>query len=132
MRRKADARYKVKGLGTKGRPSQVQAWIKYARKGSPDISDVAAFVKQTKAWWCGLNPDWRVKGGVLLKEEKGSLDAMRKPGANGFLSVLAALKWWWGATGATTDWRATLDDVTWVLGVLVGKRCVSLERPGLV
>jgi hypothetical protein len=115
---------KNKGLGTEGRPSQIQTWIKYARKGTPEIADVEGFIEQTKAWWGALNPEWRVKDGTLLKEEKGSLDAMRKPGANGFLSILAALRWWWQAKGAMADWRATLEDVTWVLATLV-KRCVS-------
>ncbi|KAJ7150424.1 hypothetical protein C8R46DRAFT_838881, partial [Mycena filopes] len=103
-----------KGFSTDGRPVQVHTWIKGARKGKPRIVDSAKFGREWKGWWRGLNPEWRFQGSELVKEGKGPWDAMRKPGANGFLGVLAALKWWGEEGGVTADWSAAVADVSWV------------------
>jgi hypothetical protein len=58
----------------------------------------------------------------LVKEVKGSWEPLRKPGANRFLGLLAGLKWWREKLGVTKEWVAALEDVTWVLGMLSGKR----------
>jgi hypothetical protein len=84
------------------------------------------FAKEWQAWWRGLNPGWRIEDGVFLKEAKGSWEALRKPGANGFLGVLAGLKWWREARGMTSEWTAAFDDVTWVLRALTSKRYILL------
>ncbi|KAJ7823357.1 hypothetical protein B0H13DRAFT_1919662 [Mycena leptocephala] len=82
------------------------------------------FVVEWKGWWMGLNPEWRVQGDVLLKEVKGPVESLRKPGANGFLSVLTGLKWWWEGMGATEEWIATFEDVMWAMSAVLGKRQV--------
>ncbi|KAJ7040208.1 hypothetical protein C8F04DRAFT_1253967 [Mycena alexandri] len=108
-----------KGFSTNGRPGEIHTWIKNARKVTPKIEDVPAFIRNFKSWWLGLNPEWRVRDGVLVKEGVGSWEEMRQPGANGFLGVLIALRWWLEADGESEDWKAMLDDVTWVIGALI-------------
>ncbi|KAJ7809603.1 hypothetical protein B0H13DRAFT_2385138 [Mycena leptocephala] len=84
----------VKGFRTDGRPEEIHTWIKYARKKKPAIPDMDR---------------QRVAEG-----DQGSVELLRKPGANGFLSVLAGLKWWWEGEGATEEWIASFEDVTLV------------------
>jgi hypothetical protein len=112
----------VKGFGAEGRPEEIQTWIRYARKGTPKIKDMNKFAKEWQAWWTRLNPEWRIDDGALLKEARGSWETLRKPGANGFLGVLAGLKWWREALGATSEWTSAFEDVTWVLQALTAKR----------
>ncbi|KAJ7429351.1 hypothetical protein B0H11DRAFT_1653640, partial [Mycena galericulata] len=104
-----------KGFSAIGRPKAIASWIKYARKGSPSIGKVDVFATVWELWWKGINPAWRLADGVLVKETKGSWKAMEMPGANGFLSVLVALKWWREAEkDATARWSSAIEDVTWV------------------
>ncbi|KAJ7806503.1 hypothetical protein B0H13DRAFT_1669770, partial [Mycena leptocephala] len=104
-----------KGFATKGRPKEVAYWVKCARKGSPNIENVGAFVADWKGWWKGINPEWRIaRDGTLRRTEEGPWDTMKVPGANGFLSVLVCLKWWKDA-GGEGDWADSVADVTWVL-----------------
>ncbi|KAJ7758851.1 hypothetical protein DFH07DRAFT_958252 [Mycena maculata] len=90
-----------------GRPKQVGVWVKYARKGTPPIANGAEFVDAWESWWRSLNPEWRLADGGRMV-----------PGANGFLSVLACLKWWKmevKLAGAEARWATAVADVTWVL-----------------
>ncbi|KAJ7486372.1 hypothetical protein B0H11DRAFT_1617509, partial [Mycena galericulata] len=104
-----------KGFSTTGRPKPIAYWIKCARRGTPAIGEVKAFAKGWQNWWEEINPTWRLVEKRLIKETKGSLDGMRVPGKNGFLSVLIGLKWWREAEGvATAGWAGAVDDVTWV------------------
>ncbi|KAJ7434688.1 hypothetical protein B0H11DRAFT_1628864, partial [Mycena galericulata] len=104
-----------KGLKTMGRPDEVAFWVKCGRKCTPNIEDVGKFGKKWNGWWRELNPTWRVKAdGSLSKEEGGSWDNMRAPGANRFLSVIVCLKWWKEAGGAPKKWEEAVADVTWV------------------
>jgi hypothetical protein len=80
------------------------------------------FAKEWVEWWKTLNPQWRMKDGDLIKEATGSWEPLRKPGGNRFLGLLAGLKWWREELGATTEWMAAFEDVTWVLRMLSGKR----------
>ncbi|KAJ7915946.1 hypothetical protein B0H13DRAFT_2323814 [Mycena leptocephala] len=117
----------VKGFGAEGRPEEIQTWIRYARKGTPKIKDMNKFAKEWQAWWTRLNPEWRIDDGALLKEARGSWETLRKPGANGFLGVLAGLKWWREALGATSEWTSAFEDVTWVLQALTAKSATDRE-----
>ncbi|KAF8171736.1 hypothetical protein K438DRAFT_1773036 [Mycena galopus ATCC 62051] len=113
----------IKGLGTTKRPEEIQIWIKCARATTPKLKDIDRFVEEWQEWWKTLNPEWRtmcdeVSDG-LIRDEEASLEGLRKPGANGFLSVLIGLKWWRDAQGAMREWVAALDDVTWVMGRLL-------------
>ncbi|KAF8214210.1 hypothetical protein K438DRAFT_1563485, partial [Mycena galopus ATCC 62051] len=99
-------------LGTMKRPEEIQIWIKCAQAATPKIKSVDRFVHKWGEWWNGLNPEWRKDSGKLIKRERGSLEALRKPGANGMLGVLIGLKWWKRETGETSEWVEALEDVT--------------------
>jgi hypothetical protein len=104
------------------RPDEMHTWIKYARKKKPEVDNMDRFISEWQGWWLGLNPEWHVREGAFVKELEGSLEGMRKPGANGFLMVLVRLKWWWEDKGPMDAWIAAFEDVTWVMSALFGKR----------
>lgn len=58
--------------------------------------NVPKFEKDFRAWWLFLQPKWRVgvKGTITDKCVDGNWDALRKPGLNGVVSLLAALFYW--------------------------------------
>ncbi|KIJ14163.1 hypothetical protein PAXINDRAFT_79801 [Paxillus involutus ATCC 200175] len=65
----------------------------------PPIRDLNKFCAEFWAWWSTLQPKWRVlplQPGTLhtIHEVAGDWTTLDKPGLNGFLSILAALKWW--------------------------------------
>ncbi|KAF8164050.1 hypothetical protein K438DRAFT_1775748 [Mycena galopus ATCC 62051] len=115
----------IKGLGTTKRPEEIHTWIKCARATTPKLKNVDGFMEEWREWWRTLNPGWRSMGDKvgegLIRDPEASVEVLRKPGVNGFLSVLIRLKWWMDAKGATKDWIAALDDITWVMGRLL--RC---------
>jgi len=45
-------------------------------------------------WWVYLQPDWRVADGKVLKDITGDLSVLKRPGLNGFLTVLVGLFYW--------------------------------------
>ncbi|KAJ7164852.1 hypothetical protein C8R43DRAFT_850120, partial [Mycena crocata] len=106
----------TKGLPTTHRPGQIHTWIKCARKGTPKLGPVQVLAANVQQWWASINPEWRTKaeGFEFTKEEGGSLESLRCPGANGFLSVLIALKWW-GEQKNDDEWKSAVTDVTWVI-----------------
>lgn len=117
----------------------------------PVIKDSKAYGDKHVAWWASLQPEWRVLGdddlnnddtiggGVdddnhgirgdgnrgpagLLREEGGDFEALRKPGANGLLSVLASL-YFWGTSVKNSGkkskrWDQSVEDCTYVLDSL--------------
>ncbi|KAJ7044207.1 hypothetical protein C8F04DRAFT_900104, partial [Mycena alexandri] len=104
----------TKGVSTTGRPKEIGHWVKCARKGAPPIANVGAFASSWQRWWKGINPKWRVAAdGTLKQAEEGEWAELEKPGVNGFLSVLIALKWW-KEGGGDGDWAEWVADVTWV------------------
>ncbi|KAJ7123329.1 hypothetical protein C8R46DRAFT_928220, partial [Mycena filopes] len=110
----------VKGFGTEGRPGAVHTWIKNARKKKPVIKNMERLAEEVEGWWKRVNPGWRLVDDELITDPLGGdWEAMRQRGANGFLGVLIALKWWREAEGETKEWRAIFDDVVWVMGVLI-------------
>ncbi|KAJ7846664.1 hypothetical protein B0H13DRAFT_1646557 [Mycena leptocephala] len=112
------------------RPSQIKTWIQGGRsrtKRLPPIRDLEAYIKEWRAWWDFLQPQWRTRdrngewayGGDVQygqDDEWGHLDAL---GPNGCLSVVAALYFWGVDAGQTTEtkvrWINAVLDVTWVL-----------------
>ncbi|KAJ6467403.1 hypothetical protein C8R45DRAFT_838460 [Mycena sanguinolenta] len=112
----------VKGLGTTKRPDEIHTWIKCARTTKPKIKSMSKFVEEWQEWWRLLNPEWRtmcdeVTG--MLRADEESLEMLRKPGANGLLSVMIGLKWWRDEEGETREWVTAFEDVTWVMGRLL-------------
>jgi hypothetical protein len=85
----------------------------------PNIADRAAFSSSWRNWWNGIQPKWRqvsADKGLLgpLSAAKGSdnLNALRKGGASGIVTVLIALKWWAPPGHDDKDWEAAVEDVT--------------------
>ncbi|TDL23122.1 hypothetical protein BD410DRAFT_686583, partial [Rickenella mellea] len=109
----------VTGLGTTHRPSQIEYWVSRGRKGTPDIGNIASFAKGWWLWWAALQPAWRTfsSDGRPCIAGEGSWEALRKPGRNGLLSVLATLVWWRKELGedATPDWEGAVFDVEWAM-----------------
>ncbi|KAJ6511747.1 hypothetical protein DFH09DRAFT_941798 [Mycena vulgaris] len=107
---------KTKSHPTKNRPPQVKS----AHARSPDLA-VEVFAQAWWAWWRGLNPEWRVQDGELVKEGSGSWDVLRYSGQNGFLNIIMCLKWWKAKLdGEADDWKAAADDMIWVLERMMG------------
>ena len=107
-------------LGTQHRPPIIREWIQRARASSynPDIKDVKRFATDFAAWWKSVQPDWRRadSNGNLIRQD-GDWGNIHHSGANGLLSVVAAL-FFWGkcvrGTPACAAWRKALDDVLFV------------------
>lgn len=110
-------------LAAKGRPPCIGDWIQRARAPSyrAAIANPADFAQAFTAWWTSLQPEWRQSPGTLLLKTSGNLDAIRKPGTNGLLSVIAALFFWGFAcrSNGRGDWLEAVDEVGWTLRQLV-------------
>lgn len=70
-----------------------------------------------------MQPDWRTAGPAndkMSREGAGGWEKLRRPGKNGILIVLLTL-WWWKAQPLVVekDWLVAVDDVRWVLEVLL-------------
>ncbi|EIW81620.1 hypothetical protein CONPUDRAFT_154151 [Coniophora puteana RWD-64-598 SS2] len=120
-------------LETQHRPDQIATWIKNGRASScrPTLRDPQQFAKGWWAWWAHIQPQWRHIAAPSdsvaprLSREDGDWSAFDKPGQNGFLSVIVALKWWGSETSESSKdplWEAAAEDVRWVMG------CVAQSR----
>jgi hypothetical protein len=127
IQRKANVLSKV------GRPDIVDRWIANARKSTPQVSDVAAFGREWKAWWIGLQPEAREHEKLLRIAMPGERwEDLRKGGINGFFNVVVSLSWWCSAvkTAAQKKLLAVMaDDVAWVLTQMIGS-VGNVEKPG--
>ncbi|KAJ7068439.1 hypothetical protein C8F01DRAFT_978281, partial [Mycena amicta] len=83
-------------FATKGRPEELAWWIGRGRNGTPDITDAKKFGQATKGWWHAINPAWRRSkdDGKLERRNEGPWVELEWPGPNGFLGVLACLRWY--------------------------------------
>ncbi|KIK81603.1 hypothetical protein PAXRUDRAFT_27823 [Paxillus rubicundulus Ve08.2h10] len=99
----------------------------------PPIRDLNKFRTEFWAWWSTLQPKWRVlplQPSTLptTREVAGNWTTLDKPRLNGFLSILAALKWWGSGlveTGRQTDlWDAMVNNVCWVINWIINS-CLS-------
>ena len=139
-------------LSYNNRPHFVGLWIQRARKPwRPGPQAMEQHEGDFWIWWSGLQPEWRL-GDIDLEEDDTSIEdirrlekiapededweAIRAPGPNGLLSVLAAL-YFWGRdleelpdTGfrnkqareaGYVNWNAAADDVLIVLTALAAK-----------
>ena len=110
-------------LGCSGRPPIIGRWIQLARDpsltrekaGSANLNGIDA---DFWGWWAGLQPAWRkVLSEMTSRDVDGSWSALDKSGANGLLSVVAALQLWrrFGSDPELESWSRAVDDVHWVL-----------------
>ena len=114
---------KAKSLLTKSRPKQIAFWIKCARWPSYEIesSELDKLVRQFWEWWMAINPSWRAIDSEhhLQIGGEGTWEELCCPGVNGFLSVLACLKWWKLASSETGEWEHAVNEVTWVISEML-------------
>ncbi|KJA14112.1 hypothetical protein HYPSUDRAFT_106491, partial [Hypholoma sublateritium FD-334 SS-4] len=123
VRFEEDAQFQGGGkLGTQRRPRVVADWIQRARSPvyRPAINDVAGFATDFSAWWQSLQPEWRrtdSDAGPDLPRQGGDWTHIRRSGANGLLSVVAALFFWGNVvqgTPARAVWLKAMEDVLFV------------------
>ncbi|KIK60678.1 hypothetical protein GYMLUDRAFT_115058, partial [Collybiopsis luxurians FD-317 M1] len=88
------------GLTNVNRPREVSAWIRNGRRKNVIISSdqIEAFGKNVWAWWLVLQLSWRdtsegkpLHAVACYGDNWNTLDHF---GKNGWLSLLACLKWW--------------------------------------
>jgi hypothetical protein len=122
----------MSGFSATHRPAAVAEWIKNARaiNKSMVITNVAAFTESWWGWWYWINPGWRkdaakpgASGHHWVEMGQGSWSALKMPGRNGFLSVLACLKWWRESIkdGDFKEWGVAVHDVSWAIHSLLSE-----------
>ena len=86
----------VRTLDCTYRPLPLSLWMKRHRSSTwrPPVTEMAEFEKCFMKWWVHLQPDWRVANGKVLKDITGDLSVLKRPGLNGFLTVLVGLFYW--------------------------------------
>ncbi|KIP01351.1 hypothetical protein PHLGIDRAFT_44687, partial [Phlebiopsis gigantea 11061_1 CR5-6] len=127
LERAYDFKTSSRGLPTTSRPPQIGHWTQVLRRDlvkQPQIPDVAEYGQQWWAWWRALQPSWRssTANNTLARDGKGPWDSLVRPGKNGILMVLLALRWWHGALSANAEssqWTDAVADVTWVVAEMV-------------
>ncbi len=129
------------GLMTHGRPKVVTTWLqntRYERKGSePKLTgeSLIAFTIHFWSWWVNLQPTWRL---VTEESQLKSVDnfgddweSLDKCGRNGWLLLIASLKWWGEALDSESGdkrqqlhnkWTRVLEDISMMLGGLIEYR----------
>ncbi|KAJ3965042.1 hypothetical protein EV361DRAFT_811323 [Lentinula raphanica] len=122
-----------KGLPARDRPKELTRWIagcRYERAGSePKLKkeDLECFSQVFMAWWTSLKSSSLEK--VSGKGKKPS--SLNISGKNGWLSVVACIKWWGMALGedregpAGGDWRRAISDVHLTLKNLLNEVLVD-------
>jgi hypothetical protein len=85
-------------------------------KYTPTITNAEDFAKSWWGWWIDINPAWQEKQQPMKRVQEESWVCLDYHGQNGFLNVLACLKWWRDSLESrSSDWEEAVDDVTWVL-----------------
>lgn len=129
------------GLMTHGRPKVVTTWLqnaRYERKGGePKLTgdSLVTFTKDFRNWWVNLQPTWRpvTEGSQLRSVDNFGDDwkSLDKCGKNGWLLLIASLKWWGVALNSEDgerrqqlhdEWTRVLEDISLMLGGLIEYR----------
>ncbi|KAJ7457523.1 hypothetical protein B0H11DRAFT_1723526 [Mycena galericulata] len=110
----------TKSHPAKKRPQEVKDWIQRARRYTPEIADAEAFGEVWWDWWTDISPKWRTTTTPMGRNGPGDWDCLDYAGQNGFLNILACLKWWFDKDAASRRWGEAVDDVTWVLRQMNG------------
>ncbi|KAH7917593.1 hypothetical protein BV22DRAFT_1026074 [Leucogyrophana mollusca] len=120
------------------RPKEVAWWIARKRPSQPPALDLAVFPRGFWDWWKSLQPEWRnihiptQSNTRKSREDHGDWTALDKRGQNGFLSVMACLKWWGTADkckGCTdARWLIAVEDVQWVMERVIQNRADTNSR----
>ena len=84
----------------------------------PDVADRRQFGSSWLTWWNAIQPKWRqvtdgsIPGPFSLAKSSDNLNALKKGGISGLVTILIGLKWWAPLTESDTDWRAAVTDIT--------------------
>ena len=102
----------------------------------PDVADRTAFGSSWCTWWLALQPKWRQEptdgrllGPLSLAKGNDNLNALKKGGASGLVTVLIALKWWAPLTDSDSEWEAAVRDIFSCLEHLTDSR--GTKRKGI-
>ncbi|KAJ3982310.1 hypothetical protein F5890DRAFT_1415958, partial [Lentinula detonsa] len=115
-------------LSSVRRPKEVSKWIRYGRYAKINItiapSQIEGFAERMWLWWLHLQPKWRELGQDLrpLPVEQFGDDwrLLDVHGINGWLSLLAGLRWWGESlakldsserNSRSNDWLALIADM---------------------
>ncbi|KAG6898084.1 hypothetical protein C0992_006004 [Termitomyces sp. T32_za158] len=136
-----------RGVPSRLRPSEVSNWIASGRGrtagGRVLVFDIEKFSKAWWKWWIDMQPDWREcdahgkpKQMVPIGAEEEDWTCLRKPGANGLISVIAGLSGWGAAVKRRTvplglgekklDWFCAVEDCRWVMERLI--KCLEKKK----
>ncbi|KAJ3759293.1 hypothetical protein EV361DRAFT_779904, partial [Lentinula raphanica] len=118
-------------LSSVKRPEEISKWIRYGRytkiKISIAPSQINDFAERMRAWWVYLQPGWRKLGedNRPLPVERFGDDwtTLNIHGTNGWLSLLAGLKWWGESLARHNeqngDWLELIEDMAKMLDGLI-------------
>lgn len=93
----------MEGFTRINRPTIVTKWInngRWRRKrmySAMSAAELSVFEKDWWKWWGNIQPSWRKPGDKTEIKTDTNVDDWRtvvKPGINGWVSVLASLRWW--------------------------------------
>lgn len=98
------------------RPKEIAQWTRASRPlVDSDILVPEDFAVTWWKWWSRLQPPSRSEAGrpdMLSPTYLMKWDSIRKPGKNGLILVIVALRWWGVASSASEEWRKAVDDVS--------------------
>jgi hypothetical protein len=104
----------VRPLDCADRPLPLSVWMKRHRSSTwrPPVTDMTGFERRFMKWWAYLQPDWRVADGEVLRDLTGDFSVLKRPGLNGFLTLLVGL-FYWHVTDEMSleeDWLTIVED----------------------
>jgi hypothetical protein len=111
--------FEVQPLDCVDRPLPLTIWMKRHRSSTwrPPVTDMAGFERHFMKWWANLQPDWRVADGKVLRDLTGDFSVLKRPGTNGFLTVLVGL-FYWHVTDEISleeDWLTIVEDCVTII-----------------
>jgi len=105
----------------KTRPELLTKWLQsWKYQAVPILPDKSAFSSSWRTWWNGIQLKWRqvstegaLPGLLSAATNSDSLDALKKGGVSGLVTVLISLKWWMPLHGdVDKEWGAAVEDIT--------------------
>ncbi|TRM63045.1 hypothetical protein BD626DRAFT_403333 [Schizophyllum amplum] len=109
-------------LGAPAKPGLLTTWINGGRRAKKPlvVTDVKVFEREMRAWWNGLQPEWRVLDDAGYPDLDVSVGddwgVLAVNGQNGLASAIACLCWWGLSLGkkSKVSWARCVADVAWV------------------